>query len=108
MSLFLTSPPILLKSTSLFLTVLEAATLLIPQIDLYVHTDILLSAFTLAQLVSSLVDYQDIMGSMKEGILVIHLEETAPDHVGEIRLQHPIGLGLLLLRPITHSHLLII
>jgi len=39
-------------------------------------TDILLSTLTLAQLMSSLADY--IIRSIKEGILIIHSEKTAP------------------------------
>ena len=53
----------------------------IPWIDLYVHTNILPSTVTLARLLSSLMDYDGIMRSIKEGKLVIHSEKTAPDYV---------------------------
>ena len=62
------------------LAVLGPASLLCPRIDLYIHTDILPDTATLAQLLSSLEDYEDIMRSIKEGILVIHSEKTAPDY----------------------------
>jgi hypothetical protein len=61
------------------LAVLGAAAQRIPRIDLYVHTDILPSALTRAQLLSSLEDYEDIIRSIKDGILVIHSEEIAPE-----------------------------
>ena len=60
------------------LAVLGAA---IPWIDLYVHTNILPSTVTLARLLSSLMDYDGIMRSIKEGKLVVHSEKTAPDYV---------------------------
>jgi len=53
----------------------------IPRIGLYVHTNILPSTVTLARLLSSLMDYDGIMRSIKEGKLVIHSEKTAPDYV---------------------------
>ena len=61
------------------LAVLGAASLSIPRIDLYVRTGVLPPALTRAQLLSSLEDYEGIVTSIKEGILVIHLEETSPD-----------------------------
>ena len=60
------------------LAVLGAA---IPWIDLYVHTNILPSTVTLARLLSSLMDYDGIVRSIKEDKLVIHSEKTAPDYV---------------------------
>ena len=62
------------------LAVLGAASLSIPWIDLYIHTDILPDTVVLAQLLSSLEDYGDVMRSIKEGTLVIHSEKTAPGY----------------------------
>lgn len=61
------------------LTVLGAASLLIPYINLYVHAGILRPAITHAQLISLLEDYEDIMGLVKAGVLVTHPGKTAPD-----------------------------
>ena len=63
------------------LAVLGAAALSIPRIDLYIHTDILPSNVTLAQILSSLADYEDVMKSIDQGIVIIHSERTAPDYV---------------------------
>ena len=57
------------------LTVLGAAALSIPHIDLYVHINILPSHVTLAQLLFSLEDCEDITRSINEGILITHSEE---------------------------------
>jgi hypothetical protein len=46
--------------------------------DLYVHTDSLSSADTLAQLSSLLEEYEGVMRLIKEGI---HSEKTAPAYV---------------------------
>ena len=54
------------------LAVLGTAVLSIPRIDLYVHTDILPSHVTLAQVLSSL---RDITRSIEEGVLIVHSEE---------------------------------
>ena len=54
------------------LAVLGPASLSIPRIDLYVHTGIFPSALTRAQLLSSLGEYEDIVRSIEQGILVIH------------------------------------
>ena len=61
------------------LAILGAASLSIPRIDMYIHTDILPSALTRAGFFSSLADNEDVMRSIKEGVLVIHWEESAPD-----------------------------
>jgi hypothetical protein len=61
------------------LSILGAASLSIPRIDLYVHTGLLPPAITRAQLLSSLGDNEDIVRSIKEGVLIIHAEKTAPD-----------------------------
>ncbi len=66
------------------LAVLGDASLSIPRIDLYVHTDVLPPAVTLAPLMSSLAAYDDVMKLIEEGKLVIHPEETAPDYVREV------------------------
>jgi hypothetical protein len=63
------------------LSVLGAASLSIPQIDLYVHTGMVPPDLTLATLLRSLEVYEDIVRSMKEGVLVVRAEETAPDCV---------------------------
>jgi len=63
------------------LAILGAASLSIPRIDVYVHTGVLPSALTRAQLLSSLEDDENITRAMKEGVLVIHAEKTAPDCV---------------------------
>jgi len=63
------------------LAALGAAALSIPRVDLYVHTDVLPSSVTFSQLLSSLADYEDVLGSLTEGILIIHPERTAPDYV---------------------------
>ncbi len=62
------------------LAALGTAAMSIPRIDLYVHTGILPSSATLAQLLSSLADYEDVMRSIEKGILIIHSEKTAPDY----------------------------
>jgi hypothetical protein len=67
------------------LEVLGAASLSIPQIDLYVHTDILQPDLTHATLLSSLEVYEDVVRSTKDGVLVVHPEETAPDCVSVYR-----------------------
>ena len=54
------------------LAVLGTAVLSIPRIDLYVHTDILPSHVTLAQVLSSL---RDITRSIEEGVVIVHSEE---------------------------------
>ena len=63
------------------LSFLGAATMSIPRIDLYVHTDILPSSVTFAHILSSLADYENVMRSIEAGILFIHSEKTAPDYV---------------------------
>ena len=63
------------------LEILGAAALSIPRIDMYVHTDIVPSDVTTAQLLSWLVDYPDVMRSIEKGILIIHSERTAPSYV---------------------------
>ena len=55
----------------------------IPRIDLYVHTGILPSDVTTAQLLSWLADKEDVMRSIEKGILFIHPERTAPGYVEE-------------------------
>ena len=60
------------------LAVLGSASLSIARIDLYIHTGVLPHTVTLAQLLSSLEDYEDTMRSIKEGILVIHSEKIPP------------------------------
>ena len=62
------------------LAVLGAASLSIARIDLYIHTGVLPDTVTLAQLLSSLEDYGDTMRLIKDGILVIHSEKTAPGY----------------------------
>ena len=61
------------------LAILGAASLSIPHIDLYVHTDSQPSALTHAQILPSLDKYEDIAKSIKDGVLVVHSEQTAPD-----------------------------
>jgi len=62
------------------LAVLGPASLSIPRIELYVHTaGNFPSALTRAQLLVFLMEYKDIVRSIKEGILVIHSEKTAPN-----------------------------
>jgi hypothetical protein len=61
------------------LAVLGAAALSIPRIDLYVHTNILPPELIRAQVLSSLEEYEDIARAIKDGVLVIHSEETTPD-----------------------------
>jgi hypothetical protein len=63
------------------LEVLGPAALSIPRIDLYVHTDVLPSDVTSAQILSWLVDYEDVMRSIEKGILICHWERTAPGYV---------------------------
>ena len=63
------------------LAVLGPAVMLIPRIDLYVHTDILPSDITFAHLLASLADGDDLMRAIEKGILIIHPERTAPDYV---------------------------
>ena len=63
------------------LSVLGAAALSIPHIDMYVHTDTLPSEVTFAQLLASLADHEDVMRAIDKGILIIHSERTAPDYV---------------------------
>jgi hypothetical protein len=67
------------------LEVLGAASLSIPQIDLYVHTDSLQPDLTHATLLPSLEVYEDVVRSMKDGVLVVHSEVTAPECVSEHR-----------------------
>jgi len=62
------------------LTVLGTAALSIPRIDLYVHTGILPSDDTFAQLLASLADSDDIMRAIEKGVLNIQSEATAPDY----------------------------
>ena len=62
------------------LAVLGAASLSIPQIKLYIHTDTLPPDVTLAQLLSSLAGYEDVMKLIEDRKLVIHPEVTAPDY----------------------------
>jgi hypothetical protein len=57
------------------LATLGSASLSIPHIDLYVHTGILSSARTLAELTLLLEDHEDIMRSINQGVLVIHSEK---------------------------------
>jgi hypothetical protein len=61
------------------LAVLGTAPLSIPRIDLYVHTGVLSSADTRAQLLSSLGKYDDILRLINGDGLVIHSEEIFPD-----------------------------
>jgi len=61
------------------LAILGSASLSIPHIDLYVHTGILPSALTRAELISLLEDYEDIIRSINEGVLVIHSEKRIPE-----------------------------
>jgi len=61
------------------LIILGAASLSIPHIDLYVHTDIQPTEVTHGQISSSLDKYEDIAKPIKDGVLVIHSEETAPE-----------------------------
>jgi hypothetical protein len=56
------------------------ASLLIPRIDLYIHTGVFPSALTRAQPLLSLEDDEDAVRSIKEGVLVIHSEKTAQRH----------------------------
>lgn len=63
------------------LAVLGPASQLIPQIDLYIHTDNFIPSVTLAQLLSAMEAYDDITRSIEEGILVIYPENTAPGYV---------------------------
>ena len=60
------------------LGVLGAVSQSISRIDLYVHTGILTSALTLAQVVFSLEGYEGIPRLIEEGIMVIHSEKVAP------------------------------
>ena len=57
------------------LAILGSASLSIPHIDLYVDTGILPSALTRAELICSLEEYEDIIRSINEGVLVIHSEK---------------------------------
>ena len=61
------------------LAVLGSASLSISRIDLYVHTQVLPPAVTYTQLLRSLSEYEEIVKLVKEGVLVIHSEKTAPD-----------------------------
>ena len=61
------------------LAVLAATSGSIPQIDLYVHTDVLPAPVTRAHVLSSLEVYEDIARLIKKGVLGIHSEKTAPD-----------------------------
>ena len=61
------------------LAALFGATVLpIPRIDLYVHTG---CGVTHAELLPLMEDYEDVVRSIKDGVLVIHSEETAPECV---------------------------
>ena len=60
------------------LTVLGAASLLIPRINLYVHAGIM-AAITSAQLMPWLEAYEDIMRPAEAGVLVIHPGMSAPE-----------------------------
>jgi hypothetical protein len=62
---------------------LGRASLSIPRIDLYVHTGILPSAVTRAQILSSMEDYE----VDQRWVLVIQSEETAPDGVQAFDIQ---------------------
>jgi len=53
----------------------EAPFLPIPRIDLYVQTG---CDVTHAKLLRLMKDYEDIVKSIKDGVLVIHLEKAAP------------------------------
>lgn len=61
------------------LAVLGSASLSIPRIDLYVHTQVLPPAVTHTHLLRSLSEYEEVVRLVKEGVLVIHSEKTAPD-----------------------------
>ena len=61
------------------LGILGSASLSIPHIDLYVYTGISPSALTRAELILSLENYEDIIKSINEGVLVIHLEKRIPE-----------------------------
>lgn len=63
------------------LAVLGAASLSIPRIDLYAHTGKLPAEVIHARLLSSLEKCEDAARAIKEDVLVIHPEETAPDFV---------------------------
>jgi len=63
------------------LAALGTAALSISQIDLYVHTDNLPPAVTHAQILSSLMEYEDVTGSIMEGTIKIHAERAAPGYV---------------------------
>jgi len=65
------------------LAALGPAAMSIPRIDLYVHTGILSASATLAQIMSALADYEDIIRSVEKGILIIHSEKSAPDYYVE-------------------------
>jgi hypothetical protein len=65
------------------LAALGTAALSISHIDLYIHTDNLPPEVTHAQILSSLADYEDVMGSIMEGTLIIHPERAAPGYVEE-------------------------
>jgi hypothetical protein len=55
-----------------------ASSLSIPRIDLYVHTG---CNVTHAQLLSLTEDYEDVVRSIEDGVLVIHSEKVAPECV---------------------------
>jgi hypothetical protein len=61
------------------LKILRSACLSIPHVDLYVHTGILPSALTRDEIFLSLEDKEDILRSIDEGVLVIHLEKRIPE-----------------------------
>jgi hypothetical protein len=53
----------------------------IPRIDVYVHPGEFSPTLTRAQILPSLEGYEEIMRSIREGVMVIHAGETAPEFV---------------------------